>query len=79
MGVAARVLVFLLVAVSCDLLLGCTAIVSFAHTMFFGIGACRRLFVGIATLSLEVRASPSRAMFDVRHSRQARADIPSRV
>ncbi len=39
MGVAAKVLVFILLAASFDLLLGYTGIVSFAHTMFFGIGA----------------------------------------
>ncbi len=39
LGVAAKILVFLLLAASFDLLLGYTGIVSFAHTMFFGIGA----------------------------------------
>jgi branched-chain amino acid transport system permease protein len=39
MGVAAKMLVFVLLVVSYDLLLGYTGIVSFAHTMFFGIGA----------------------------------------
>ncbi len=39
MGVAAKVLVFILLVASYDLLLGYTGIVSFAHTMFFGIGA----------------------------------------
>ena len=39
MNVAAKVLVFMLLVVSYDLLLGYTGIVSFAHTMFFGIGA----------------------------------------
>lgn len=38
-GVAAKMLVFLLLVASYDLLLGYTGIVSFAHTMFFGIGA----------------------------------------
>ena len=32
-------LVFILLVASYDLLLGYTGIVSFAHTMFFGIGA----------------------------------------
>jgi branched-chain amino acid transport system permease protein len=32
-------LVFILLVASFDLLLGYTGIVSFAHTMFFGIGA----------------------------------------
>ena len=36
---AAKVLVFILLVASYDLLLGYTGIVSFAHTMFFGIGA----------------------------------------
>jgi len=39
LGVAAKVLVFVLLVASYDLLLGYTGIVSFAHTMFFGIGA----------------------------------------
>ena len=38
-GVAAKMLVFVLLVASYDLLLGYTGIVSFAHTMFFGIGA----------------------------------------
>jgi len=37
--VAAKMLVFILLVASYDLLLGYTGIVSFAHTMFFGIGA----------------------------------------
>ena len=36
---AAKVLVFIVLVASFDLLLGYTGIVSFAHTMFFGIGA----------------------------------------
>ncbi len=39
LGVAAKMLVFVLLVASYDLLLGYTGIVSFAHTMFFGIGA----------------------------------------
>jgi len=39
MSVAAKILVFILLVASYDLLLGYTGIVSFAHTMFFGIGA----------------------------------------
>jgi branched-chain amino acid transport system permease protein len=39
LGTAAKVLVFILLVASYDLLLGYTGIVSFAHTMFFGIGA----------------------------------------
>ena len=39
MGVAAKILIFVLLVASYDLLLGYTGIVSFAHTMFFGIGA----------------------------------------
>ena len=39
LDVAAKVLVFVLLVGSYDLLLGYTGIVSFAHTMFFGIGA----------------------------------------
>ena len=39
LGVAAKMIVFILLVASYDLLLGYTGIVSFAHTMFFGIGA----------------------------------------
>jgi branched-chain amino acid transport system permease protein len=39
LGVAAKMLVFIVLVASYDLLLGYTGIVSFAHTMFFGIGA----------------------------------------
>ena len=39
LNVAAKVCVFIVLAASFDLLLGYTGIVSFAHTMFFGIGA----------------------------------------
>ena len=39
LSVAAQVLVFIVLVASFDLLLGYTGIVSFAHTMFFGIGA----------------------------------------
>ena len=39
LAVASKVLVFVLLVASYDLLLGYTGIVSFAHTMFFGIGA----------------------------------------
>jgi branched-chain amino acid transport system permease protein len=39
LGAAAKMLVFILLVASYDLLLGYTGIVSFAHTMFFGIGA----------------------------------------
>ncbi|MEM9199189.1 MAG: branched-chain amino acid ABC transporter permease, partial [Pseudomonadota bacterium] len=36
---AARICIFILLVASYDLLLGYTGIVSFAHTMFFGLGA----------------------------------------
>ena len=39
LSVAAKMLVFVVLVASYDLLLGYTGIVSFAHTMFFGIGA----------------------------------------
>ena len=39
LNVAAKILVFILLVASYDLLLGYTGIVSFAHTMFVGIGA----------------------------------------
>jgi branched-chain amino acid transport system permease protein len=49
LNVAAKVAVFILLAASYDLLLGYTGIVSFAHTMFFGIGGYG---VGIAVAKL---------------------------
>ncbi len=39
LAAAAKMLVFIVLVASYDLLLGYTGIVSFAHTMFFGIGA----------------------------------------
>jgi branched-chain amino acid transport system permease protein len=41
LNVAAKIIVFILLVASFDLLLGYTGIVSFAHTMFFGIGGLR--------------------------------------
>lgn len=49
LSVAAKILVFIVLVASFDLLLGYTGIVSFAHTMFFGIGAYG---VAIATTRL---------------------------
>ena len=51
LDVAAKVLIFLVLVASFDLLLGFTGIVSFAHTMFFGIGA-----YGIAIASTRMGA-----------------------
>ncbi|MBC5768284.1 branched-chain amino acid ABC transporter permease [Ramlibacter albus] len=51
LNVAAKVLVFVVLVASFDLLLGYTGIVSFAHTMFFGIGA-----YGIAIASTRMGA-----------------------
>ncbi len=39
LNVASKIIVFIVLVASFDLLLGYTGIVSFAHTMFFGIGA----------------------------------------
>jgi len=39
LGVSARICIFVILVASYDLMLGYTGIVSFAHTMFFGIGA----------------------------------------
>jgi branched-chain amino acid transport system permease protein len=39
LGVASRICFFIILVASYDLMLGYTGIVSFAHTMFFGIGA----------------------------------------
>jgi branched-chain amino acid transport system permease protein len=58
LDVAAKVCVFVLLAASYDLLLGYTGIVSFAHTMFFGIGgygvaiALSRMEVGWPAIAL---------------------------
>jgi len=51
LSVAAKILVFVVLVASFDLLLGYTGIVSFAHTMFFGIGA-----YGIAIASTRMGA-----------------------
>jgi branched-chain amino acid transport system permease protein len=50
LNVAAKVAVFILLVASYDLLLGYTGIVSFAHTMFFGIGGYG---VGIAMAKMD--------------------------
>jgi branched-chain amino acid transport system permease protein len=55
LDVAARICVFVLLVASYDLLLGYTGIVSFAHTMFFGIGGYG---VAIALSRLETGWSP---------------------
>jgi branched-chain amino acid transport system permease protein len=52
LNVAAKILVFVVLVASFDLLLGYTGIVSFAHTMFFGIGA-----YGIAIASARLGAT----------------------
>src|SRR6187401_1946853 len=52
LNVAAKVIVFVVLAASFDLLLGYTGIVSFAHTMFFGIGA-----YGVAIASTRLGAT----------------------
>src|SRR3546814_5405829 len=38
LNVAAKICIFIILVASYDLLLGYTGIVSFAHTMFYGIG-----------------------------------------
>ena len=52
LSIAAKILVFLVLVASFDLLLGYTGIVSFAHTMFFGIGA-----YGVAIASTRLGAT----------------------
>jgi branched-chain amino acid transport system permease protein len=52
LNVAAKILIFIVLVASYDLLLGYTGIVSFAHTMFFGIGA-----YGVAIASTRMGAS----------------------
>ncbi|QAU32914.1 branched-chain amino acid ABC transporter permease [Janthinobacterium sp. 17J80-10] len=51
LNVAAKILIFIVLVASFDLLLGYTGIFSFAHTMFFGIGA-----YGIAIASTRMGA-----------------------
>jgi len=63
LDVAAKVCVFILLVASYDLLLGYTGIVSFAHTMFFGIGgygvaiALSRLETGWIAIALGTAAA----------------------
>ena len=63
LDVAAKVCVFVLLVASYDLLLGYTGIVSFAHTMFFGIGgygvaiALSRMEPGWAAIALGTAAA----------------------
>ena len=63
LGVASKVLVFIVLVASYDLLLGYTGIVSFAHTMFFGIGAygvaiaSTRLGEGFAAVGIGLAAA----------------------
>ena len=63
LDVAARICVFVLLAASYDLLLGYTGLVSFAHTMFFGIGgygvaiALSRLPAGWSAIALGTAAA----------------------
>ncbi|MBJ2144160.1 branched-chain amino acid ABC transporter permease [Delftia acidovorans] len=63
LNVAAKVLIFMVLVASFDLLLGYTGIVSFAHTMFFGIGAygvaiaSSRMGAGWGTLALGLGAA----------------------
>ncbi len=49
LNVGAKIAVFIVLAASFDLMLGYTGIVSFAHTMFFGIGAYG---IGIASTQM---------------------------
>ena len=63
LNVAAKIAVFVLLVASYDLLLGYTGIVSFAHTMFFGIGgygvgiAMAKLGPGWGSLALGIAAA----------------------
>jgi branched-chain amino acid transport system permease protein len=63
LDVAAKICVFVLLVASYDLLLGYTGIVSFAHTMFFGIGgygvaiALSRMEPGWAAIALGTAAA----------------------
>jgi branched-chain amino acid transport system permease protein len=63
LNVAAKIIVFIVLVASFDLLLGYTGIVSFAHTMFFGIGAygvaiaCTRLGADWGSVALGIAAA----------------------
>jgi branched-chain amino acid transport system permease protein len=63
LNVAAKIMVFIVLVASFDLLLGYTGIVSFAHTMFFGIGAygvaiaCTRLGSDLGSLLTGIGAA----------------------
>ena len=63
LDVAAKVCVFILLVASYDLLLGYTGVVSFAHTMFFGIGgygiasALSRMEPGWGPITLGIAAA----------------------
>jgi branched-chain amino acid transport system permease protein len=63
LNVSAKIMVFIVLVASFDLLLGYTGIVSFAHTMFFGIGAygiaiaCTRLGAGWSAVAIGVAAA----------------------
>ncbi len=63
LNVSAKILVFIVLVASFDLLLGYTGIVSFAHTMFFGIGAygvaiaCTRLGASWGAVATGVAAA----------------------
>jgi branched-chain amino acid transport system permease protein len=68
LGVAAKILVFILLVASYDLLLGYTGIVSFAHTMFYGIGAygvaiaCTRLGANWGAIAVGLLAALAAAL-----------------
>lgn len=80
LNVAAKILIFIVLVASYDLLLGYTGIVSFAHTMFFGIGAYgvsiasirmgpswEALFAGVlASVALSVMLSLVIGLFSLR-------------
>jgi branched-chain amino acid transport system permease protein len=72
LSVAAKVLVFTVLVASFDLLLGYTGIVSFAHTMFFGIGAygvaiaCASLGPSWSSLAVGVALALAIGLFSLR-------------
>jgi branched-chain amino acid transport system permease protein len=63
LNVAAKIMIFIILAASFDLLLGYTGIFSFAHTMFFGIGAygvaiaCNRLGADFGSVAIGIAAA----------------------
>ncbi len=73
---AAKICIFIVLVASYDLLLGYTGIVSFAHTMFFGIGGYG-VGLGLYTFGAGWRCHRARHPAGARRRRRAR--LPDRA